>query len=182
MSKPPATLALWTTRPFSHGGRRENPCGGSSPHGRRKPERRQPMAVAVLSSTQQRLMPTSPYRARKLLRAGKAEIFFHQPFTIRLTKRADGEVQPVELCMDTGYQHIGISVKSNKLHCKIPYQRCVCDGTVPSKAPDRTGLMDQTPAEQPVPGKVLRCEVYRWPDREESRREGPDERTDQPEP
>lgn len=57
------------------------------------------MAVAVLSSTQQRHMPTSPYRARKLLRAGKAEIFFHQPFTIRLTKRADGEVQPVELCI-----------------------------------------------------------------------------------
>lgn len=114
MSKPPATLALWTTRPFSHGRRRENPCGGSSPHGRRKPERRQPMAVAVLSSTQQRLMPTSPYRARKLLRAGKAEIFSHQPFTIRLTKRADGEVQPVELCMDTGYQYIGISVKSDK--------------------------------------------------------------------
>lgn len=72
------------------------------------------MAVAVLSSTQQRLMPTSPYRARKLLRAGKAEIFSHQPFTIRLTKRADGEVQPVELCMDTGYQYIGISVKSDK--------------------------------------------------------------------
>lgn len=32
---------------------------------------------------------------------------------------------------------------------------CVCDGTVPSKALDRAGLMDQTPKEQPVPGKVL---------------------------
>ena len=41
------------------------------------------------------------------------------------------------------------------VHRKIPYQRCVCDGTVPSKAPDRAGLMDQTPKEQPVPGKVL---------------------------
>lgn len=34
--------------------------------------------------------------------------------TIRLTERESGNTQPVELCMDTGYMHIGVSVKSGK--------------------------------------------------------------------
>ena len=33
---------------------------------------------------------------------------------VLLTEREDGEIQPVELCMDTGYLHIGVSVKSEK--------------------------------------------------------------------
>ncbi len=31
--------------------------------------------VAVISSTGQRLMPTTEYRARKLLKSGRAEIY-----------------------------------------------------------------------------------------------------------
>ena len=72
------------------------------------------MSVAVMSKTGIRLMPTSEYRARKLLRSKKATIYRHDPFTIRLTERETGDVQPVELCMDTGYLHIGMSVKSEK--------------------------------------------------------------------
>lgn len=72
------------------------------------------MAVAVISKTGMRLMPTSGYRARKLLRSKKAVIYGYHPFTIRLTERASGDTQPVELCVDTGYIHIGISVKSGK--------------------------------------------------------------------
>lgn len=72
------------------------------------------MAVAVISSTGKVLMPTSEYRARKLLRSGKAIKYSYHPFTIQLTEREDGEIQPVELCMDTGYLHIGVSVKSEK--------------------------------------------------------------------
>lgn len=72
------------------------------------------MAVAVISSAGKVLMPTSEYRARKLLNSGKAIKHSYRPFTIQLTKREDGDVQPVELCMDTGYMHIGISVKSEK--------------------------------------------------------------------
>lgn len=72
------------------------------------------MAVAVISSTGKVLMPTSEYRARKLLKSGKAVKHSYRPFTIQLTQREDGTVQPVELCMDTGYAHIGISVKSEK--------------------------------------------------------------------
>lgn len=63
------------------------------------------MAVAVISSTGKVLMPTSEYRARKLLRSGKAVKHSYHPFTIQLTEREDGEIQPVELCMDTGYLH-----------------------------------------------------------------------------
>lgn len=72
------------------------------------------MSVAVMSKAGIRLMPTSEYRARKLLRSKKATIYRHDPFTIQLTERETGDVQPVELCMDTGYLHIGMSVKSEK--------------------------------------------------------------------
>lgn len=72
------------------------------------------MMVAVLSSTGVRLMPTTCYKARKLLKRGKAVIYQYEPFTIKLTQREDGDTQPIEYCCDTGYLHIGISVKSAK--------------------------------------------------------------------
>ncbi len=72
------------------------------------------MMVAVLSSTGIRLMPISCYKARRLLKKGKAEIVQYRPFTIKLTQRSTGNTQPIEYCCDTGYQHIGISIKSEK--------------------------------------------------------------------
>ena len=72
------------------------------------------MMVAVLSSTGIRLMPTTCYKARRLLRKGKAVIFQYRPFTIQLTQREDGHIQPIECCVDVGYLHAGISVKSEK--------------------------------------------------------------------
>ena len=73
------------------------------------------MSVAVISKTGIRLMPTSEYRARRLLKAGKAVIEQYRPiFTIRLTEREDGNTQPIEYASDTGYQHVGVSVKSEK--------------------------------------------------------------------
>lgn len=72
------------------------------------------MPVAVISKTGERLMPTSEHRARKLLKSGKAIKHSYHPFTIQLTERETGDIQPIELCMDTGYIHIGISVKSEK--------------------------------------------------------------------
>lgn len=59
-------------------------------------------------------MPTSNYRARKLLKKKRAKIYRYEPFTIQLLDRENGDVQPIEVCMDTGYIHIGISVKSEK--------------------------------------------------------------------
>ena len=72
------------------------------------------MSVAVISRTGERLMPTSKYRARRLLKSGKAIKYCYNPFTIKLTERETGDVQPIELCVDTGYVHIGMSVKSEK--------------------------------------------------------------------
>ena len=72
------------------------------------------MSVAVISRTGERLMPTSEYRARRLLKSGKAMKYCYNPFTIKLTERETGNVQPIELCVDTGYVHIGMSVKSEK--------------------------------------------------------------------
>lgn len=42
--------------------------------------------VAVLSQSGTPLMPTSEYRARRLLKSGKAEICSYRPFAIRLVK------------------------------------------------------------------------------------------------
>ena len=49
------------------------------------------MSVAVISKTGERLMPTSEYRARKLLKSGKAIKYSYHPFTIQLTERKTGE-------------------------------------------------------------------------------------------
>ena len=70
--------------------------------------------VPVISKTGKKLMPTSEYRARKLLARGKAVIDRYHPFTIRLTEREDGDTQPIEITIDTGYAHIGNSVKTEK--------------------------------------------------------------------
>ena len=70
--------------------------------------------VAVLSSTKQKLMPTTEYRARHLLKQGKATIYKYRPFTIILTKRDRGDVQEIEYKCDTGYKHIGVSICSQK--------------------------------------------------------------------
>lgn len=59
-------------------------------------------------------MPTSPYRARRLLKKGRARIFKHRPFTILIVDREDGAVQGIEYKSDTGYLHVGISVCSEK--------------------------------------------------------------------
>ena len=72
------------------------------------------MSVCVVTPDKKPLMPTSEYRARKLLKSGKAVIFKHKPFTIMLTRVVSENVQPIEYCCDTGYQHIGVSVKSEK--------------------------------------------------------------------
>ena len=60
-------------------------------------------------------MPTfNVKKIRKLLKSGRAEIFCYRPFTVRLLYADSLETQPVELCIDAGDRHIGISVKSEK--------------------------------------------------------------------
>lgn len=70
--------------------------------------------VAVVTNSGIPLMPTTEVKARKLLKKGRAVIYKHRPFTICITDRDTGDTQPVEYKCDTGYQHIGISICSNK--------------------------------------------------------------------
>ena len=55
-------------------------------------------------------MPTTPRKARKLLAAGNATVACKRPFTIQLNYKTGGATQPIEVGVDTGSQHIGISV------------------------------------------------------------------------
>lgn len=87
--------------------------------GRRKPKAKKEVSVlntvAVISASGKKLMPTSSYRARKLLKKHRAVIYKYRPiFTIQLIDREDGDTQPIEYKCDTGYQYIGISICSEK--------------------------------------------------------------------
>jgi len=55
-------------------------------------------------------MPTSPARARRLLKGGKAAVFRMHPFTIILKYRETGDVQPVQVKVDPGSKVTGITV------------------------------------------------------------------------
>lgn len=71
------------------------------------------MVVFVISKNGERLMPTSRLgKVRHMLKDGRAHIYSRKPFTIQLTYDSNSYTQPIEVCEDTGYQHIGISVKS----------------------------------------------------------------------
>ena len=66
--------------------------------------------VFVQGAAGARLMPCHPARARQLLRAGRARVIRSRPFTIELTGRADGAVQPVRLKLDPGARVTGIAL------------------------------------------------------------------------
>ena len=65
-------------------------------------------AVFVVGSTGKPLMPTSPRRARLLLKSKRADVFRNNPFTIRLLDREDGDLQPLELKADPGSKNTGL--------------------------------------------------------------------------
>ena len=72
------------------------------------------MKVYVLSKTEKPLMPTTPARARKMLRDGKATVVKRTPFTIRLTVQTKEYTQPVTLGIDAGSKTIGVSAGTEK--------------------------------------------------------------------
>ena len=72
------------------------------------------MKVYVLNMRGQPLMPCSPPKARKLLRAGKAVPVRRTPFVIQL-RAATGETrQPINLGVDAGSKHVGLSATTAK--------------------------------------------------------------------
>lgn len=73
-----------------------------------------PNTVFVIANDGTRLMPTNIKRARKLLKRKEAAIFKHCPFTIKLLKKSEHNVQEIEGSIDAGDRYIGISIKSEK--------------------------------------------------------------------
>ncbi|WP_268874089.1 RRXRR domain-containing protein [Duodenibacillus massiliensis] len=72
------------------------------------------LKVFVLNMRGQPLMPCSPPKAHKLLRAGKAVPVRRTPFVIQLTVPTGETKQPITLGVDAGYKHVGLSATTAK--------------------------------------------------------------------
>lgn len=65
------------------------------------------MKIYVTSKNGKPLMPTTPARARKMLRDGKAKCIRRTPFTIKLLYETTSYTQSITLGVDTGSSHVG---------------------------------------------------------------------------
>ena len=74
----------------------------------------QDLRVPVINMRNQPLMPTTPRKAGKLLRDGKAKVVNSNPFTIQLTCATGEAMQPVTLGIDAGYRHTGFSAVTER--------------------------------------------------------------------
>ena len=74
----------------------------------------QDLRVPVINMRDEPLMPTTPGKARKLLKEKKAKVAFSNPFTIQLLYATGETKQPVTLGIDAGYKHIGFSALTEK--------------------------------------------------------------------
>ena len=72
------------------------------------------MLVYVLNKNEKPLMPCSPRKARILLKEGKAKAIRREPFTIQLLYGSSGYKQKVNLGVDAGSKHIGLSATTEK--------------------------------------------------------------------
>ena len=72
------------------------------------------MLVYVLNKDKKPLMPCSPRKARVLLKEGKARVIKREPFTIQLLYGSSGYKQKVNLGVDAGSKHIGLSATTKK--------------------------------------------------------------------
>lgn len=71
--------------------------------------------VYVMSVNGKCLMPTNRCgHVRHLLKDGKAKIVSRHPFTIQLLYESGEHTQPLEIGIDSGYIHVGVSVKSEQ--------------------------------------------------------------------
>ena len=75
--------------------------------------------VFVINKHGKPLMPCSPCKARKLLRAGKARVLHKTPFTIKLIFGSAGYKQEIIGGLDSGSVTIGVSATANG---KVLYQ------------------------------------------------------------
>src|SRR5438046_2392009 len=84
--------------------------------------------VPVVDSQQKPLMPTTPARARRWIRSGKATPFFKKGvFCVRLNQQpSDNQKQPVVVAIDPGSKQEGYTVKS-ELHTYLNLQAKAID-------------------------------------------------------
>ena len=72
------------------------------------------MLVYVLNKNGQPLMPCESSKARKLLKQNKAKVIKREPFTIQLLYGSSGYKQDINLGVDAGSKHIGLSATTEK--------------------------------------------------------------------
>lgn len=72
------------------------------------------MKVFVLSKDNRPLMPTTPCRARHLVKDKEAEVVKRTPYTIRMLIETSEMVQPITLGVDAGSKHVGLSASTEK--------------------------------------------------------------------
>lgn len=75
-------------------------------------ERRRNLRVYVLNKRGNPLMPTTPRKARILLRDGRAKVVKRTPFTIQLNYATGETVQEIILGVDAGSKTIGLSAST----------------------------------------------------------------------
>ena len=105
---------LQTTNPFQHWRRITTDRKVEQTEPVRYPSKENTLKVFVLNMRGQPLMPCSPPKARKLLRAGKAVPVRRTPFVIQLTVPTGETKQPITLGVDAGYKHVGLSATTAK--------------------------------------------------------------------
>jgi len=72
------------------------------------------LRVYVINQRKEPLMPTTPCKARKLLKQGKAKVVKREPFTIQLLYATGETKQDITLGVDAGSKIIGLSATTNK--------------------------------------------------------------------
>ena len=65
--------------------------------------------VYVLNIEEKPLMPCTEAKARKLLKSNRAIIYKRNPFTIQLLFECENQTQEINLGVDAGSKHIGLS-------------------------------------------------------------------------
>ena len=120
--------------------------------------------VYVLNCEGKPLMPTSPAKARLLLKAGKAKVVRKTPFTIKLRFGSSGYKQAVVAGMDTGSTRIGTAAVANG---KVVYQAEVTLRTDVSRKMEQRKAYRRTRR-----SRKTRYRQARFENRGGSRREG----------
>ncbi|WP_265445138.1 RNA-guided endonuclease IscB [Acetivibrio straminisolvens] len=72
------------------------------------------MRVYVINQRKEPLMPTTPCKARKLLKQGKVKVVKREPFTIQLLYATGETKQDITLGVDAGSKIIGLSATTDK--------------------------------------------------------------------